>query len=324
VKTIEPPFDLNLLRVLAALERHRSVSLAAEALQMSQSGFSTALARLRRRFGDALFVRTAHGMTPTPRALRMIQTAQGVLEQVQSGILERPGFDPATARTEFRLAMADVAEIVFLPRLLAHLQAVAPQVRVSCESLSPQALPEAMGAGAIDLALGYFPDLGAQAFFHQRLYTHTYAVMLRRGHALQSGRLTEREFLRAGHAVVSSPARSHSLFDRFLQKRGLERRIVLSTPHHLSLPAILESSDLIATVPLATGTHFAARGSVALVGLPFKPPTFPVQQHWHRLYHHDPRSVWLRTQIAQLFNDETDEWLAAETAMYGKTLRARR
>lgn len=305
------------------LERTRSVSRAADALDMSQSGFSTALARLRRRFGDALFVRTPSGMEPTPRARQMILTAQSVLGQVQLGILDPPVFDAATVHTEFRLAMADVAEIVFMPRLLRHLQQQAPFARVSCVTLSPEDLPSAMASGDVDLALGYFPDLGAQAFFHQRLYTHTYACMLRRGHALLGARLTEKTYASAGHAVVSSPARSNALFEQFLQRRGIERRVVLSTPHHLSLPAIIEDSDLLATVPLATGARFAKLGTIELVRLPFKPPSFAVQQHWHRLYQHDARSAWLRAQVAGLFNDATDEWIGIEAALYGKDMRRR-
>lgn len=324
MKTIETGFDLNLLRVLVALDGSRSVTRAADALDMSQSGFSTALARLRQQFGDALFVRTPLGMEPTPRARRMIQTAQQVLAQVQDGILEQPVFDPATARTEFRLAMADVAEIVFMPRLLRHLGQHAPQVRVSCGPMPPDALPAAMESGAVDLALGYFPDLGAQAFFQQRLYTHTYACMMRRGHPLAGRRLTEAAYAAAGHAVVSSPARSNLLFEQFLQRRGIERRIVLSTPHHLSLPAIVEETDLLATIPLATGARFARLGTVELMPLPFKPPSFSVQQHWHRLYHHDPRSLWLRGCIATLFNDATDEWVGIEAELYGREMRRRR
>ena len=324
MKTIETTFDLNLLRVLAALDRTRSVSRAAETLDMSQSGFSTALARLRTRFGDALFVRTPTGMEPTPRARQMIETARNVLGQVQDGIMAPPVFDPATARTEFRLAMADVAEIVFMPRLLHHLQQHAPYARVSCGPLATEALVGALESGAIDLALGYFPDLGAQVFFHQRLYTHTYACMMRRGHPLSVTRLTEKSYAAAGHAVVSSPARSNTLFEQFLQSRGVERRVVLSTPHHLSLPAIVSRSDLIATVPLAAAALFVELGTIELVRLPFEPPSFAVQQHWHRLYHHEPRNAWLRGQVASLFNDATDEWVEIEARLYGKGMRQQR
>lgn len=320
MKTIDPldsHFDLNLLRVLTALAHTRNVTNAALALGMSQSGFSTALSRLRRRVGDVLFVRTPAGMAPTPRAQKMILVAQAVLAQVSEGVLEQPLFDPLTSQTEFRLAMADVAEVVYLPRLIQHFSVHAPHVRVTSNYLEPEALQAAMAAGSIDLAIGYYPDLHSQAFFKQRLYTHTYACLMRRGHPLDGKPMTERDYVQWGHASVASPARSNELLERFLEKRGIQRRIVLRTPHHLSLPGIVEGTDLLATVPLAAGVRFAREGGIRLQRLPFNPPEFAVQQHWHRLVHKDVRNMWLRRQIASLFDEGSDEWLGIGQALYG-------
>jgi DNA-binding transcriptional LysR family regulator len=50
-------FDLNLLPVLVAIHEHGSVTSAAQHLGMSQSAVSTALARLRQKYGDPLFQR---------------------------------------------------------------------------------------------------------------------------------------------------------------------------------------------------------------------------------------------------------------------------
>lgn len=312
-------FDLNLLRVLVALDETRSVTQAALALNMSQSGFSTALGRLRVAFDDALFVRSPRGMLPTPRAQGIVKIARPVLASVMESVLGPPAFDPGTMRTEFRLAMSDVAEIIYLPRLLRHLAVHAPYCSVRTSSLGTDALVSALEAGHIDLAVGYFPDLDSQAFFKQRLYTHTYACMVRHDHPIVADGLSKEVYSQLGHAVVTSPARSNEFFDKFLAEHRIARRIVLSTPHHLSLPAIVEFTDLIATVPLATGVHFARLGNVRLARLPFTPPRFAVQQHWHRLVNQDPRSRWLRSQIALLFDASSDEWRQVELALYGSS-----
>ena len=315
---MDKTFDLNLLRVLVALDRTRNVTRAAVELDMSQSGFSTALLRLRKQFDDPLFVRTTKGMEATPRAGVMIETAKAVLAEVQTGVLDQPVFEPGTARTEFRLAMADVAEVVFLPRLLKHLQVVAPHVQLKSDALRRDDLSDAMESGQVDLAIGYFPDLGSAGFFSQRLYTHTYACILRPGHRALKAPLTERIYSELGHAIVASPSRSDELFEHFLVRRHAERRVVLRTPHHLSLPAIIEQTDLIATVPLATGDRYARAGLVKLARLPFDPPFFAVRQYWHRRGHHDPRVRWLQAQVSQLFNDDTDEWIDVERSLYGR------
>lgn len=60
--------DLNLLVIFLQLFRDRRVTTAAEALDLSQPGVSSALNRLRRLLGDELFYRTGRGMQPTPYA----------------------------------------------------------------------------------------------------------------------------------------------------------------------------------------------------------------------------------------------------------------
>ena len=76
---------------------------------------------------------------------------------------------------------------------------------------------------------------------------------------------------------------------------------------------IIARSDLIATVPHALAVYFARLSSGLAVTLPpFDIGGFDVKQHWHRKYHNDSRNKWVRKQVAQLFNDENDEWQDVE------------
>lgn len=311
-------FDLNLLRVLVALDSTRNVTRAAMELNMSQSGFSTALGRLRQRVGDPLFVRTRNQMEATPRAMSMVELARAVIADVQTRFLLQPVFDPLTARVEFRLAMADVAEISFLPRLLRHLSMVAPHVKIRSDPWLRGELQQAMETGKVDLAVGYFPDLGTDSFFKQRLYTHTYACIVRPGHPVLQ-RFTLASYNELGHAVVASPSRTDELLEHFLERRRMVRRVVVRTPHHLSIGPIIAETDLIATVPLATATLFAKAGFVELLALPFAPPRFEVHQYWHRRNQHDPGVKWLKQQMRTLFNDGTDPWRNEELRLYPRT-----
>src|SRR5258708_7605348 len=60
--------DLNLLRVFDMLMEQRSVTRAAERLNLTQSAVSHALGRLRGVLDDPLFVRSPGGLPPTARA----------------------------------------------------------------------------------------------------------------------------------------------------------------------------------------------------------------------------------------------------------------
>lgn len=302
-------FDLNLLRVLVAVYDARSVSRAAQALGTSQPTVSTALGKLRRAFGEPLFVKTAFGVTPTARTHALAVSAREVLAQVETDLLPESAFDPTSTETCFTLALSDVGEMVFLPKLLARLRREAPGASVRSVAMPPEQTGVAMAAGDIDLAIGYFPDLDSAQFRQQRLFQHYFVCLLRANHPLTGERLSMEEFLGLGHAVIRAEGRSQEIFEKYLERHRIERRIVLHTPHFMSIPMIIGQSDLVVTLPHAIGQFFSRIGAnVRIVEPPLPLPPIGLYQHWHRSYHHEPRNRWLRTLVAELFNEQTDEW----------------
>ncbi|MEK1949364.1 MAG: LysR family transcriptional regulator, partial [Ensifer adhaerens] len=119
--------DLNLLVVLDALLTERHVSRAAVRLNKSQPAVSHALARLRELFDDPLLVRHGGRLEPTIRALELAPRLVEAMGRVRS-LLAPAGFDPATERHVFRLAMSDYGAAVLLPKLMATLRAEAPYI----------------------------------------------------------------------------------------------------------------------------------------------------------------------------------------------------
>ncbi len=288
--------DLNLLVVFDALAQQRSVTRAAEALGLSQPATSAALARLRRLFNDPLFVKTGAEMRPTPRAAELAAPVRRVIGLVKEEILQVQAFDPATAEQSFQLIAPDIAEVILLPRLLAHLRRVAPGVRVRTVSMPRHAAAEALTSGAADVALGYFPDLQKSGFFQQRLFKHRYVCVVRRDHPGIGARMTLRQYLDAPHAVVWPEGREH-LFERFMQARQLRRRVVLELSHFMSLLTIVGTSDLIATVPSDLAEFFETHGNIRMVPSPVKAPEVEVHQFWHQRLHKDAANAWLRGAI---------------------------
>jgi DNA-binding transcriptional LysR family regulator len=301
--------DLNLLPIALALYDEQNVSRAAKRLGMSQPAVSMALRRLRALFNDQLFVRAPNGIAPTPRAHALVEVARPLVAKLHDELLADDRFDPAVSTRPFTFALSDVGEMVFLPKLLERLRSHAPNASIRSLSVPPDELADGLESGDVDLAIGYFPDLRRQSFFQQRLFTHHFACLLRAAHPLRQRRLSLDAFLAAEHAVVHAGGRSQEIFERLLERKRLRRRIVLLTPHFLSLPMIIARSDLITTVPHALALYFARLSKeLAIAQPPFAIAGFDLKQHWHRKYHHDARSRWLRQQVAELFSDENDEW----------------
>ena len=94
--------DLNLLLVFHQLLIDRRVSTAATSLGLSQPAASNALRRLRQLLGDALFLRTPHGMEPTPYALQLAEPVALALGTLHTALNERASFDPITSTRDKR------------------------------------------------------------------------------------------------------------------------------------------------------------------------------------------------------------------------------
>lgn len=294
-------FDLNLLPVVLAIAEERSVSRAAERLGWSQPKVSIALNKLRAALGDPLFIRGSHGMAPTPRAVALMAPTREIMARVKNEVLASTAFDPATTTRRFTLALSDIGEMTFLPKLLAYLQAHAPGATVRSVTLPPDEIAAGLEAGDIDLAVGYFPDLKARNFFQQRLFTHGFISLLNARHPIKGERISMEDFLRIGHAVISAEGRSQEVFEQLLARHKIERRIVLSTPHFMSIPFIIAATDLLVTVPYAVGESFARIADIRLIQPPLEIPQFDLKQHWHRKYHKDATNMWIRSVLATLF-----------------------
>lgn len=303
--------DLNLFPILLALYDELSVSRAARELSMSQPAVSMALRKMRSTFNDPLFVRAAKGMTPTPRAHALVAVARPLVTRVQEGVMAEEEFVPGASTRPFTFALSDVGEMVFLPRILERLRAQAPNAAIKSVSMPPDQIALGLEKGDIDVTIGYFPDLVRQSFFQQRLFTHQFACLMRAGHPLRAKRLAPETFLAMEHAVVRAEGRSQEIFERYLERKRIRRKIVLLTPHFLSLPMVIARSDLVTTVPHALALYFTRLSpDLVIARPPFDIAGFDLKQHWHRKFHNDSRNQWIRQQIAQLFNDQTDEWSA--------------
>ncbi|MCU0227688.1 MAG: LysR family transcriptional regulator, partial [Bryobacterales bacterium] len=144
------PIDLNLWRVLRVLLEEGSAQGAAARLGMTPSGVSRALARLRERLGDPLFVRAGNRLVPTARAQALRGTLEATLGELDA--LEATGpFELAATRRTLRIATADWAEALLLPGLMTELEG-APGVQLVSSPMSAHAA-ELLEGDQLDLII---------------------------------------------------------------------------------------------------------------------------------------------------------------------------
>ena len=299
--------DLNLLPIAVALYEELSVSRAARLLGMSQPAVSKALRRLRETFDDALFVRGPNGIVPTPRAHAIVRAARPHLQHLQEDLLKGERFDPATSTRAIVLGLSDIAEMAFLPSILNYLRVHAPKCPVTTVTARDAPLAEALEKGDVDVAAGYFPALAQRNFRQRRITKHGFACLMRTGHPLWKQRLTVSSFLAAEHVVIRREGRSQDILERFLDRRKMRRKVAMYTSNVLSVPFIVMDTPFVATLPYAVVTRFVSLTSQVAAALPPFDLTYDLKLHWHRRFDNEPRSIWLREQLAAIFKDH--QWL---------------
>jgi DNA-binding transcriptional LysR family regulator len=296
--------DLNLLPVFEALLRHGSVTRAAAQMGLTQSAMSSALGRLRRQFGDPLFVNTRAGMLPTARALELAPSLTDALATVRTAIGARETFDPRSTTRSLRVYMTDVGETVLLPSLMRHLNEHSPALRLETAQLSAAELAVRLETGDIDLAIGYVPQL-PDRIRRARLFEEHYVCMTRPDHPMgRLAPLTLKEFLAARHVLIASMGSGHQVLERTLAEHGVLDNVALRVPHFVVVPLIVAGTDLIVSVPSRVAGASARLVKVKVHPLPVPIPSFDVSLYWHERVENDVANQWLRNAVTELFGDQ--------------------
>lgn len=296
--------DLNQLVLFQQLMVERSVSKVAERLGLTQPAVSNTLAKLRRQFGDDLFVRTPAGMMPTPFAEQLAEPLGYALGMIHGGLNQHSRFDPASVKRSFTVGMTDIGEIVFLPTLVERLRQQAPGVSLSTVRTTATTLRDDMEAGRVDLAIGLLPQLKA-GFFQRRLFRQRYVCLFRKGHSLDRQGMSVADFQLAEHLIIVSAGTGHGKVDELIRRAGVDRSVCLTIPHYVSVGHLLRRSDMVATV-----TERLAESLVQPFDLAFRPhpvdlPEIAINLFWHAKVHRSPAHQWLRGLVFDLFGEDT-------------------
>jgi DNA-binding transcriptional LysR family regulator len=181
--------DLNLLVALHVLIEERSVSKAADRLNVTQPAMSKTLNRLRDTFDDPLFARSKRGIQPTPRAEALANELIHVLADIE-GLLDAGEFSPQAFRGEIAIAISEYVGFTLLPSLTARLETRAPKLKLRTITRAEQQL-DMLADGRLDFAIQLSRNAYPSEFRHFELASSPLAIFVRRDHPLTQQPLTE-------------------------------------------------------------------------------------------------------------------------------------
>lgn len=176
--------DLNLLVAFQVLMQERNVTRAAERLFVTQPAMSKTLNRLRNLIDDELFVRSSHGLMPTPKTLELEAPINKILAELTELMVTNQEFDPKQSSATISIATLGTSASVGLPKFINRMRKAAPKVLLISQQIDDK-WEERLRSGSLDFAIvakkKFGPDL-----ITRRLMSIRPVLYMRNDHPLAS------------------------------------------------------------------------------------------------------------------------------------------
>ena len=289
--------DLNLLVVLDAIIRERSVTRAGRRIGLSQPATSAALRRLRDIFTDPLLERVGRDHHLTPLALELAEPLQQILLSIERTIDRKGGFDHTTAQRSYQIAGSDYMQCVIIQPLLRHLVEAAPGIKLLVQR-ADGTTGRHLAARHIDLSLQ--PAGSHRSFVHEQLFIDHWVCIVWSGNTEVSTRITREQLCRLGHVVYSHAPYGFTLADRYLANVANELQIRVMCDNFLALTTLLQGTNLVAFAQSRLVERLKASADIRVVEAPIPTGELSVCMWWNSLYNTDPAHTWLRETIAMV------------------------
>ncbi len=295
--------DLNLFVVFDAIYSEGNLTKAANVLNLSQPAVSHSLSRLRTHFDDPLFIRQGNKMSPTAVAKNVICDVREALHQLQVSLVQSRQFDPSTTKKQCTISLHGSLEASYLPYLMKRLTKEAPQMKLTSTRVRRNELENKLASGDIDLAIDILLPVNENVL-HTQIEEDQLVVVAASNHEQLAGKLDLATYLSQSHILVSSRTSGPGIEDFELGRIGLQRRVGLRCQHFYSACRVVESSDMLLTLPKTAARMFSQSLAINIYDLPVELPNIDVHLYWHINLDKDPSSKWLRNKILMAANHQ--------------------
>ncbi|AZG72295.1 LysR family transcriptional regulator [Shewanella livingstonensis] len=301
--------DLNLFLVMTTVYQQGSITAAATKLHLTQPAVSHAIARLRDKFNDPLFVRHGRKMVPTALCQKIIPDVQQAMNLLNNSISNPAPFDIQQHKREIKLGLRDILESMFFPILVPDLLKNTPNLTVNSRQIKRTELEPALAQQNLDIVIDVLmpthKDIRSSLICHE-----AFSLICRKDHPILQ-QLTLENYAKASHALVSLKDFAIDTVDMALATQGIARNIALRCEHYFAAINVVSQSDMIMTMPNSYAMLLQQSMPIVVSPLPFEVPDLAVHMYWHQQAQEDPVNQWIRDKLltisAQLFTQNKNK-----------------
>ena len=231
--------------------RLRSVSRAAEHLEIGQPTVTTHLQKMEREFGVTLFDRIKRPIQLTSDGITFFELVKPIVEGVAEGIETlKMQMDYPEHRGSFVIGAYPDLVMHHLPQIVKEFGSHYPGVQIKLLARAYATLMDLVSAGEVDIALGVRPDpeLPSVDFIH--LFKSDFALITPGGHELlQLSEVHLRDIASWPLILLGPHSYSRMILEQALKREGLSYSITLEMDIVEMVKRYVEAGMGIAVVP---------------------------------------------------------------------------
>ncbi|MCG9625429.1 LysR family transcriptional regulator [Vibrio mediterranei] len=295
--------DLNLLKTFDVVMKSKSVSEAAEVLNITAPAVSHALNRLRDQYQDPLFIRQGRGITPTNFALQLHSEIQGPLSFLLNGTSSKQEFNPSKSHRTFRISSHKDFDLMMVPAITKYKQKYAPHVTIQAdvEHLNEADRQDDLRRRTVDVILATVP-LSEHGYHNELIMEQKAVVVASKSHPTIQDSLSFDDFMRAHHVTWRSQRMStHTLDSLAIEGQLPTRKVAYSTGSLLTAMQLVSETEWLGVCGEWYANKFSERLDLNILPLPFSAKKVPIYMTWHQSQKKDKGHEWLRETIKTIF-----------------------
>jgi DNA-binding transcriptional LysR family regulator len=142
------------LRLFVEIANYKSLSGAADALSLTQSGLSRQVASLESFIGQPLFVRHGRGVEPTEAGQKLLEASRSAYQLIDNTVVQLRDQHGVTAGS-LNVATIHTLSYYFMAEVVARFMAQRPHANVSLLGRSSPGVVELVEAGRAEIGFVY-------------------------------------------------------------------------------------------------------------------------------------------------------------------------
>lgn len=261
---------LRHLQLLAHIGDLGSLQKAAEAVFMSQSAATKALAELEQLLDTTLFERHARGMRPTAVCTALLPLVRRAIKSLRECMELVAAMDAGITST-LRVGAVGGGISGVLCRAVPSFSMRHPGVVVNVTQSGPEELLTACSHRALDVAICRAPERLPEGFQFTPLAADRYVVACSPRHRLAVCVASHADLAGETWLMPEQTGISGRGFERLWEELGHQAKICWVTSRSpLLMEAMLETRQLLRYVPYSTVRHQVEAGTLATISGPWE------------------------------------------------------